>query len=431
MKIVSVTGYRRFDSRGNPTVQAIVETEDGVKAKALVPSGASTGVHEALELRDGGDSFQGKDVIKAVGNIKKIGESLRGMDVTNQSEIDKKMLEMDGTENKQNLGANAILAVSLACARVAAQTKKQPLFEYIASTYGFTEPSTLPVPMMNVINGGAHAGWEGTDFQEYMIVPHGAASFSEAFRWGVETYHTLREILKQKKHATQVGDEGGFVPSIDSNEEAVELVLAAIRQAGFKPGEDISIALDPAVSAFYNSETHVYDIRTERRYVPKEDMMYLWKDWVEKYPIVSLEDGLGEDDWDGWTKLTSLLGNKIQIVGDDFLVTNKERVQKAINRHSANSLLVKVNQIGTLTETIEAIQLCHDNGWKTVVSHRSGETEDSFIADLVVATGASQIKTGAPARSDRVAKYNRLLDIEEYELPRLSREPQFAKPFTR
>ena len=408
--IESVIGRQVFDSRGNPTVEVEVILESGDWGRAIVPSGASTGIHEALELRDKGQGYMGKGVLKAVENVNlQISETLYGLDATDQILIDKILLELDGTKNKSNLGANAILGTSLAVAKAAANAIGLPLYRYLGGAYSHV----LPVPMINILNGGAHTGWQSTDAQEFMIMPVGAETFAECMRWGTEIYHTLKTVLKAKGYATLVGDEGGYAPALKSNAEAVEIILEAIEKAGYKPGEQIVIALDPAASEFYEEDTKLYNLRTEGRKLTGDEMVAFWADWVNKYPIISIEDGLAQDDWDGWIKMTAQLGDKIQIVGDDLLVTNPVRVAEAIKRKAANALLVKVNQIGSLTETMNAVDMCHRAGWKAVTSHRSGETEDSTIADIAVAFNTGQIKTGAPARSDRVAKYNQLLRIEE------------------
>jgi enolase len=408
--IESVIGRQVFDSRGNPTVEVEVILESGDWGRAIVPSGASTGIHEALELRDKGQGYLGKGVLQAVENVNlQISETLYGLDATDQILIDKVLLELDGTKNKSNLGANAILGTSLAVAKAAANAIGLPLYRYLGGAYSHV----LPVPMMNILNGGAHTGWQSTDAQEFMIMPVGAETFSECMRWGTEIYHTLKTVLKGKGYATLVGDEGGYAPALKSNAEAVELILEAIEKAGYKPGEQIVIALDPAASEFYEEDTKLYNLRTEGKKLSGDEMVAFWADWVKKYPIFSIEDGLAQDDWDGWIKMTAQLGDKIQIVGDDLLVTNPVRVAEAIKQKAANALLVKVNQIGSLTETMNAVDMCHRAGWKAVTSHRSGETEDSTIADIAVAFNTGQIKTGAPARSDRVAKYNQLLRIEE------------------
>ncbi len=409
-RIISVNALEILDSRGNPTVEVEVILGDGSWGRAAVPSGASTGVHEALELRDGdADRYSGKGVIKAVENVNtRIAEALIGADATEQMAIDMTMLALDGTANKKELGANAILGTSLAVAKAAAHSVALPLYKYIGGVYAHE----LPVPMLNIINGGEHTGWQTTDAQEFMVMPLGAKTFSEAMRWGTEIYHTLKKVLKEKGYATLVGDEGGYAPALKTNEEAVEVILEAIEKAGFIPGEDVAIALDPAASEFYDEEEKIYHLRTEDRKLTSQEMVAFWVDWINKYPIVSIEDGFAQDDWDGWKQLTEQVGDRIQIVGDDLLVTNPSRVSRAISQKACNSLLVKLNQIGTLTETLEAMTMCQSHGWTAVVSHRSGETEDATIADLAVAMNTGQIKTGAPARSDRVAKYNELLRIE-------------------
>jgi enolase len=410
-KIDQIIGRQVLDSRGNPTVEVDVKLLDGSLGRAIVPSGASTGIHEALELRDGDKKkYLGKSVYQAVKNVNsKIIDALVGEDATQQKAIDTLLLELDGTPNKSKLGANAILGTSLAVAKAAAASLELPLYQYIGGIYAHL----LPSPMMNILNGGEHTDWQSTDAQEFMIMPLGAPTYSEALRWGTEIYHTLKSVLKSHDYATLVGDEGGYAPALGSNAEAVEIILEAIEKAGYKPGEDIAIALDPAASEFYEMETGLYNLRTEGKKLTSEEMVAFWKDWVDRYPIVSIEDGLAQDDWDGWKLMVKELGDKIQIVGDDLLVTNPERVRRGIREKAANSLLVKVNQIGSLTETIEAVEACHRAGWTAVTSHRSGETEDSTISDLAVALNTGQIKTGAPARSDRVAKYNQLLRIEE------------------
>ncbi len=410
-KIESIKGRQILDSRGNPTVEVDVQLVDGSLGRAAVPSGASTGIHEALELRDGDKKkFGGKSVFNAVNNVNsKIYDALVGEDATRQKEIDKILLELDGTANKSKLGANAILGTSMAVAKAAASSLELPLYQYIGGIYAHV----LPSPMMNILNGGEHTDWQSTDAQEFMIMPLGAPTYSEALRWGSEIYHTLKSVLKGHGYATLVGDEGGYAPALSSNAEAVEIILEAIEKAGYKAGEQIAIALDPAASEFYEEDTGLYNLRTEGKKLSSAEMVDFWKDWVEKYPIVSIEDGLAQDDWDGWKLMTDELGDKIQIVGDDLLVTNPDRVRKGIKEGACNSLLVKVNQIGSLTETIESVETCHRAGWTAVTSHRSGETEDSTISDLAVALNTGQIKTGAPARSDRVAKYNQLLRIEE------------------
>jgi enolase len=407
--ITDVLGREILDSRGNPTVEVEVWLEDGSHGRAAVPSGASTGIHEALELRDEDKGrYLGKGVLKAVEHVnEEIADELCGMDALDQTGVDQAMLDADGTPNKSNLGANAILGASLAVARAAADSVGLPLYRYL----GGVPARLLPVPMMNIMNGGAHANWQGTDLQEFMIAPVGAPSFREAVRWGAETYHALKSVLKSKGYPTGVGDEGGFAPTLKTNAEAVELILKAIEKAGYKPGEEIGIALDPASSGFY--EDGVYNLRTEGRKISSAEMVAMYADWVAKYPIVSIEDGLAEDDWEGWALLTKTLGGKIQLVGDDLFVTNVERIGRGIAEKSANSVLIKLNQIGSLTETISAIQMAFKAGWTAMVSHRSGETVDSFIADLTVAMGTGQLKTGAPCRSERVEKYNQLMRIEE------------------
>jgi len=406
--IEDVRAREILDSRGNPTVEVEVFLLSGARGRAVVPSGASTGVHEAVELRDGdAGRYGGKGVLKAVDNVDTtIADELIGWDALDQVGIDEFLIALDGTPNKGNLGANAILGVSLAVAKAAAAEQGLPLYRYV----GGVAARTLPVPLMNILNGGKHAA-DSTDLQEFMVAPVGAPSFAEALRWGAEVYHSLKKVLKDKGYNTSVGDEGGFAPSLGSNEEAVEVILEAIERAGYQPGEDIYLALDPAASEFYRDGRYV--LKKEGRDLSGEDMVAFYEDWVEKYPIVSIEDGLAEDDWENWTLLVERIGDRVQIVGDDLLVTNVERVQRAIKEKAANSLLCKVNQIGTLTEAIAAVHLAQRAGWTVVVSHRSGETEDTTIADLAVALNAGQIKTGAPCRSDRVAKYNQLLRIEE------------------
>ena len=409
--IIDVHARQILDSRGNPTIEVDVLTENGAMGRAAVPSGASTGAHEAVELRDNDKTkYQGKGVLQAVANVNdKLAKELNGMDVFEQNAIDKLMIEIDGTENKGNLGANAILGVSLAAAKAAAQESRQPLYRYV----GGVNANTLPIPMMNILNGGSHAD-NKVDFQEFMVMPVGAPSFSEALRWGSEVFHTLKTVLKKKGYSTNVGDEGGFAPDFASNEEAIETVLQAIEAAGYKPGEDIFIAMDPAVSEFYDAATGLYTFKkSDGRQLTSDQMVDYWVEWVNKYPIISLEDGLAEDDWAAWATLTEKLGKTTQMVGDDLFVTNTTRLQKGIDMHVANSILVKVNQIGTLTETINAVTLAQTNGYTSVMSHRSGETEDSTIADLAVALNCGQIKTGSASRSDRIAKYNQLLRIEE------------------
>ena len=398
-----------LDSRGNPTIEAEVILEDGTQGRAAVPSGASTGENEAMELRDGEQlRYLGKGVEKAVANVReKIGRELEGLDVLDQTLIDSTMLELDDTDNKSNLGANAILAVSLASARAAAAFLDMPLYRYV----GGANAKTLPVPMMNILNGGAHAD-NNVDFQEFMIVPVGAPSFSEALRFGAEIFHNLKNVLKSRGLSTGVGDEGGFAPNLASNEEAIETILQAIDKAGYKAGDDVMLALDPAASEFYSDGKYVFK-KSDKRELSSEEMAAFWADWASKYPIISIEDGMAENDWDGWIDLTKQIGDKVQLVGDDLFVTNVKFLEKGIEKQAANSILVKVNQIGTLTETLDAIELARTNNMTAVISHRSGETEDTFIADLAVATNAGQIKTGSLCRSDRIAKYNQLLRIEE------------------
>lgn len=409
--IQSIHARQILDSRGNPTVEVDVFTENGAFGRAAVPSGASTGVHEAVELRDDDKSvYMGKGVLKAVANVNDvIAPELIGFDVFEQNQIDEIMCSLDGTKNKSELGANAILGVSLAIAKAAAMESGQPLYRYI----GGVNANTLPVPMMNILNGGSHAD-NAIDFQEFMVMPAGASSFSESLRMGTQIFHNLKAVLKAKGLSTNVGDEGGFAPNLRSNVEAVEIVLQAIEKAGFRPGEDVFIAMDAASSEFYDEEKGLYVFKKSTGdELTSSQMADYWKDWVSKYPINSIEDGMQEDDWDGWKLMTEYVGDKIQIVGDDLFVTNVERLQKGIDENIANALLVKVNQIGSLTETINAVDLCHRNKYKSVMSHRSGETEDSTIADLAVALNTGQIKTGSASRSDRMAKYNQLLRIEE------------------
>src|SRR6202050_5328683 len=409
--IYDIQAREVIDSRGNPTVEADVVLAGGAIGRAAVPSGASTGEHEAVELRDGDKShYLGKGVLKAVENIESIlAPELTGMDATNQRLLDATMIGLDGTENKGRLGANAILAVSMAAARASANALRIPLYRYI----GGVNASILPTPMMNILNGGAHAD-SNVDFQEFMIMPVGAERFSDALRWAAETFHTLKGVLKKKGYNTAVGDEGGFAPSLKSNSEAIELILEAIEAAGYKPGEQISIALDPASSEFYDKEKQRYVFKkSDKRELTSEEMVHFWDNWSRQYPIVSLEDGLAEDDWAGWRLLTDTLGSRIQLVGDDLFVTNVKRLQRGIEEGVGNSILIKVNQIGTVNETLDEIELGRRYGYTSVMSHRSGETEDTFIADLAVATGVGQIKTGSASRTDRIAKYNQLLRIEE------------------
>jgi len=398
-----------LDSRGNPTVEVDVTTDNGIIGRAAVPSGASTGIHEAVELRDNDKStYGGKGVLQAVKNVNDvIADPLLGWAVNDQAGIDRKLIELDGTENKGNLGANAMLAVSLAVAKAAAQESNLPLFKYV----GGVNSSVLPIPLMNILNGGAHAD-NKIDYQEFMIVPVGADTFSEGLRWGVEIFHQLKTVLKKKGYSTNVGDEGGFAPNIQSNEEAIETVLMAIEAAGYKPGEQIGIALDAATSEMFKDGAYVFHKSDGKRY-GIDEMVNYWVEWANKYPIISIEDGMAEEDWEGWKKLTDALGKKVQLVGDDLFVTNTKILQRGINEGIANSILIKVNQIGTLTETINAVQLAQMNGYTTIMSHRSGETEDTTIADLAVALNCGQIKTGSASRTDRMAKYNQLIRIEE------------------
>src|ERR1700678_2736240 len=406
--IVDIPAREVLDSRGNPTVEAEVILGSGSHGRAIVPSGASTGEHEAVELRDGDKQrYQGKGVLKAVANLNgEIAGALDDFDAADQRALDQKMITLDGTHNKSRLGANAIPAVSMAAARAAASYFELPLYRYLGGP-----ANTLPVPMMNILNGGAHAD-NNVDFQEFMVMPVGAKSFSEALRWGVEVFHTLKGVLKKRGYNTAVGDEGGFAPSVKSNVEAIEVVLEAIQQAGFKPGEQVAIAIDPAASEFYKDGKYIFK-KSDKSEKTSDEMIRFWAKWVKDYPIVSLEDGLSEEDWDGWQNLTKELGNKIQLVGDDIFVTNIQIFGEGIKKGIANSILIKLNQIGTVSETLDAIDLGRRNGYTSVISHRSGESEDTFIADLAVATGAGQIKTGSASRTDRIAKYNQLLRIEE------------------
>jgi enolase len=407
--IAAIHAREVLDSRGNPTVEAEVFLADGSMGRAIVPSGASTGEHEAVELRDDDTNrFLGKGVLKAVENVNgEIAEALANWDAFDQRGLDARMIDLDGTENKGRLGANALLSVSMASARASAVSLDVPLYRYL----GGAGANTLPTPMMNILNGGAHAD-NNVDFQEFMVMPVGAPTFQEALRWGVEVFHTLKGVLKKRGYNTAVGDEGGFAPSVKSNVEAIEVVLEAISKAGYKAGEEIAIALDPAASEFFQDGKYVFK-KSDKSAKTSDEMVTFWAKWVKDYPIVSLEDGLAENDWDGWAKLTRELGGKIQLVGDDLFVTNVQFLQKGIDKGVANSILVKVNQIGTVSETLDAIDLARRNGYTSVISHRSGETEDTFIADLAVATGAGQIKTGSASRTDRIAKYNQLLRIEE------------------
>lgn len=407
--ISDVHARQILDSRGNPTVEVDVITENGQLGRAAVPSGASTGIHEAVELRDNDKKvFMGKGVLKAVSNVNDIiAEQLIGYPVNDQAGIDKKLIELDGTENKGKLGANALLAVSMAAAKAAAQESDLPLFRYL----GGVNATVLPMPLMNILNGGVHAD-NKIDYQEYMIVPVGAESFSEALRWGVEVFHNLKSVLKKKGYSTNVGDEGGFAPDIQSNEEAIETVLQAIEAAGYKVGEQIGIALDAASSEMFKNGKYKF-YKSSGKEISSDEMVAYWTEWVNKYPIISIEDGMAEEDWEGWKKLTDAIGHRVQLVGDDLFVTNTKILQRGIDNEIANSILIKVNQIGTLTETINAVQLAQTNGYTTIMSHRSGETEDTTIADLAVALNCGQIKTGSASRTDRIAKYNQLLRIEE------------------
>ena len=419
-KITRVHARQIIDSRGNPTVEADVYVGGVARGRAAVPSGASTGEHEALELRDGDKSrYLGKGVLKAVGNVNgEIAKAVSGLDAADQRALDKRMLELDGTPTKSRLGANAILAVSMAAARAAAAVQNQPLYKYLARYSTDSSANLLPVPMMNILNGGAHAD-SSVDFQEFMVMPVGAPTFSEALRWGVEIFHALKAALKKHGYSTAVGDEGGFAPSCKSNEEAIQIVVEAISAAGYKPGEQVGIALDPASSEFYDKASGKYVFKkSDKSAHSSDEMAAYWTSWAEKYPIVSIEDGMAEDDWSGWKQLTQNIGGKsskkkIQLVGDDLFVTNTARLSRGINEGIANAILIKLNQIGTVTETIDAIELARKAGYNSIISHRSGETEDTFIADLAVATAAGQIKTGSASRTDRIAKYNQLLRIEE------------------
>ncbi|NOQ24263.1 MAG: phosphopyruvate hydratase [Bacteroidales bacterium] len=409
-QIAGIHARQILDSRGNPTVEVEVMTNEGYIGRAAVPSGASTGVHEAVELRDGDKAqFLGKGVTKAVENVNTIiNDELKGFFIDDQTGIDNALIQLDGTENKSNLGANAMLGVSLAAARAAATEYGIPLYRYI----GGVNANTLPIPMMNILNGGQHAD-NKIDIQEFMIMPVGAENFSEALRMGTEVFHHLKAVLKSKGHSTNVGDEGGFAPNLESNEEAIEVVLEAIEKAGYKPGKDIYIALDPAASEFYDKEKKIYHFESTDQDLTSSDLVNYWKTWVEKYPILSIEDGLAEDDWTGWIELTKAIGHKVQIVGDDLYVTNVKRLARGIKESASNSILIKVNQIGTLTETINAVKMATENAYTSIISHRSGETEDTTIADLAVALNTGLIKTGSASRSDRIAKYNQLLRIEE------------------
>ena len=407
--IEEIQARQILDSRGNPTIEVDVITGDGNMGRAAVPSGASTGIHEAIELRDGGDEWMGKGVSKAVDHVNNLlNDELNGFDVFDQRDIDQVMIDLDGTSNKAKLGANAILGVSLAVAHAAADCSGQSLYRYI----GGVNAHTLPVPMMNILNGGSHAD-NKKDIQEFMVMPVGAETFSDGLRMGTEVFHALKDVLKKKGHSTNVGDEGGFAPNLKSNDEAIEVVIEAIEKAGYRPGEDLLISLDAAASEFYDAEKGLYLFESTGDRMEGKDLVNFWKGWCDKYPIISIEDGLAEDDWDAWKLLTQSVGDKIQLVGDDLFVTNTHRLSRGIENDIANSILIKVNQIGTLTETIDAVSLAHRNGYTSVMSHRSGETEDTTIADLAVALNTGQIKTGSASRSDRVAKYNQLLRIEQ------------------
>jgi len=427
-RIEKIHARQILDSRGNPTVEVDVITEDGILGRAAVPSGASTGVHEAVELRDGDKTkFMGKSVYKAVDHVNnEIAKAIVGCEVTDQNAIDAKMIELDGTKNKGNFGANAILGVSLACAKAGAIYTDQPLYRYI----GGVSANTLPIPMMNILNGGSHAD-NSVDFQEFMIMPVGASSFHQAIQMGSEIFHNLKNVLKSAGYSTNVGDEGGFAPNLRSNDEGIEVILKAIEKAGYRPGEDVFIALDAASSEYYLAEENVYYLHksTGEKLTPAQ-MVDFWNNWVEKYPIISIEDGMAEDDWDGWKLMTDAMGNKIQLVGDDLFVTNVERLKMGIDRNVANSILVKVNQIGSLSETIAAVNLAYHNQYTAVMSHRSGETEDTTIADLAVALNTGEIKTGSASRTDRICKYNQLLRIEE-ELGDMAYFPGKSHKFTK
>lgn len=408
-KIESIHAREILDSRGNPTVEVDMKLSDGAMGRAAVPSGASTGVHEALELRDGDKKrYGGKGTLKAVDNVNgPISKALVGMEASDQAAVDKAMLELDGTPKKTKFGANAILGVSLATARAAANSSRMPLYRYL----GGEKANLMPVPMFNILNGGVHANWQGTDLQEFMVAPIGAPNFREALRWGAEVYHALKAVLKDGGYSTGVGDEGGFAPALKTNSQALDVIVQAIEKAGYRPGPDVALAMDPASSGFY--EDGKYNLRTEKRKASSEEMVALYKEWFAKYPVYVLEDGLAEDDWDGWKNLNKTLGATTELVGDDLFVTNVERIAKGIKENAANSVLIKLNQIGTLTETIAAINMAREAGWGAMVSHRSGETVDSFIADFTVAMGTGHLKTGAPCRGERLEKYNQLLRIEE------------------
>ncbi len=409
--ISKINAREILDSRGNPTLEVEVVLEEGVVGRASVPSGASTGSHEALELRDNDTSrYSGKGVMRAIDNVhNEISDAVVGCDVTDQNNIDSILIRLDGTLDKSRLGANSILGVSLATSKAASLATQLPLFQHI----GDENSNLLPVPMANILNGGVHTGWQSTDIQEFMVMPLGAPSFSESVRWIAEIYHNLKKILVDKGAKTTVGDEGGFAPVLNTNREAIELILSAIEMSGYVPGEEVGLAIDAAATEFYDSDQSKYYLHVDNMWLDSDEMANYWLEWVNNYPIISIEDGMHENDWYGWSKLTDLIGKKVQIVGDDLLVTNVNKVEKAISCNAANSLLVKLNQIGTLTETISAVDLCNQSGWTAIASHRSGETEDTIIADLAVGLNMGQIKTGAPARSERVAKYNQLLRIEE------------------
>ena len=435
MEIVDVTAREILDSRGNPTVEVDVELLDGAVGRAAVPSGASTGAHEAVELRDEDPArYRGRGVLRAIDHIsEELRDAIVGRDAQRQAEIDELMIEADGTRAKSRIGANAILGVSLAVAKAAAASAEQPLYRYL----GGAGARTLPVPMANILNGGAHAA-DSTDFQEFMVMPVGAASYREGLRWIAEIYHHLRELLRREGHSTNVGDEGGFAPRLGSNREAIEIVVRAVESAGLRPHDEIAIALDPAATELYRAppggagaEGGLYELAREGRSVTSAELASLWEEWCDSYPIASIEDGMAEDDWSGWRTLTERLGDRVQLVGDDLLVTNRERLQRAVDERAANAILIKPNQIGTLTETLETVRAAQRAGWSVVISHRSGETEDTTIAHLAVATGAGQIKTGAPARSDRTAKYNELLRIEEELGPEALYGPEALARFRR
>jgi len=413
IKISKITGRQIFDSRGNPTVEADVVLSDGSFGRAGVPSGASTGVHEALELRDGGKAYKGKGVLKAVANISKIAKRIKGMDALNQRKIDEAMIALDGTPKKKKLGANAILGVSMAVARAAAASKKVPLYKHLRSLFpGKLKGWVIPVPCMNILNGGAHAD-NNVDVQEFMIAPIGGKTFKKRMQMGTEVYHTLKSILKKEGLSTSIGDEGGFAPNLKENEDALRYITRAVKEAGYKPGSDIAIVLDVAASEIYKNGKYVLAGETPKKVLSADALIELYDKWIKKYPIIAIEDGFAEDDWEGWVKQTKKLGKKIQLIGDDLFVTTVDRVKEGISRGAANAILIKLNQIGTVTETLDVIKLGYDNGYKSLVSHRSGETSDNFIADLTVAVNCGQLKSGAPARGERLSKYNQLLRIEE------------------